>query len=38
MRIALFSDTYAPQVNGFTNTLQRLVQHCALRYNRQLTT
>jgi hypothetical protein len=28
MRIALFTDTYSPQVNGVTNTLQRLVQHC----------
>src|SRR5262245_22413620 len=28
MRIALFTDTYVPQVNGVANTLKRLVQHC----------
>ncbi|WP_026671708.1 glycosyltransferase family 4 protein [Alkalihalobacterium bogoriense] len=27
MKIALFTDTYAPQVNGVSKTLQRLVNH-----------
>jgi glycosyltransferase involved in cell wall biosynthesis len=27
MRIALFADTYAPQINGVTNTLKKLVQY-----------
>jgi len=29
MRIALFTDTYAPQVNGVARTLQRLLRHCS---------
>jgi glycosyltransferase involved in cell wall biosynthesis len=31
MRIALFTDTYRPQVNGVTRTLQRLVAHAVDR-------
>jgi glycosyltransferase involved in cell wall biosynthesis len=31
MRIALFTDTYAPQVNGVTKTLGRLVDHATER-------
>jgi len=31
LRIALFSDTFYPQVNGVALTLQRLVQHLELR-------
>ncbi|WP_078555574.1 glycosyltransferase family 4 protein [Bacillus alkalicellulosilyticus] len=31
MRIALFTDTYIPQVNGVAKTLQRLVNHFELR-------
>ena len=34
MRVALFSDTYLPQVNGVSRTLARLVSHLAARGDR----
>lgn len=27
MKVALFTDTYLPQINGVTNTLRNLVQY-----------
>lgn len=27
MKIALFADTYLPQINGVTNTLNKLIQY-----------
>ena len=34
MRVALFTDTYWPQVNGVARTLERLVDHIAVRGGR----
>lgn len=27
MRVALFTDTFLPQVNGVTNTITKLIEH-----------
>lgn len=27
MRVAIFTDTFLPQVNGVTNTLNRMINH-----------